>query len=182
MIFTQSEKPASGFSIIEMLVVISIIAIIGALLMPGIRRAIMDSTKTSCMNNLKQISVALNSYLPQNNFHLPHCTMRPSNPPIGEEGLPSIRGTIITYAQDPQIFLCPDDPSEKWFKQEGLSYEWASVVNGRNVSAKIANVKVVKFIIMYDYDNFHGDSDDEGAKNFLFVDGHVAPTPAKAAE
>jgi len=54
---------ASGFTLIELLVVIAIIAILAALLMPVLENGRGAARDTACLNNLRQIALATQSYL-----------------------------------------------------------------------------------------------------------------------
>ncbi|NLO04745.1 MAG: prepilin-type N-terminal cleavage/methylation domain-containing protein, partial [candidate division WS1 bacterium] len=51
-----------GFTLIELLVVIAIIAILAAILFPVFARAREKARQTSCLSNLKQISLAVIMY------------------------------------------------------------------------------------------------------------------------
>jgi prepilin-type N-terminal cleavage/methylation domain-containing protein/prepilin-type processing-associated H-X9-DG protein len=51
-----------GFTLIELLVVISIIAVLIALLLPAVQAAREAARRASCVNNLKQIGIALHNY------------------------------------------------------------------------------------------------------------------------
>ncbi|MHC5537895.1 DUF1559 family PulG-like putative transporter [Singulisphaera rosea] len=54
--------PRRGFTLIELLVVIAIIAVLIALLLPAVQAAREAARRAQCINNLKQIGLALHNY------------------------------------------------------------------------------------------------------------------------
>ncbi|HET9418023.1 MAG TPA: prepilin-type N-terminal cleavage/methylation domain-containing protein, partial [Chthoniobacterales bacterium] len=73
----MSRRPQSAYTLIELLVVILVVFILASIAYPTYTSAIARARATQDMNNLRQIGLAMQTYLNDNDQRLPGSTTWP---------------------------------------------------------------------------------------------------------
>jgi prepilin-type N-terminal cleavage/methylation domain-containing protein len=115
------NRRSPGFTLVELLVVVGIIALLVAILIPALSRARESANRTICLSNIRQVATALISYTADNNGSFPFCGLAGANPldadwvwwqkangridQIAEHGI----GPYLNLTATPRVLYCPND-------------------------------------------------------------------------
>src|SRR5579871_2541120 len=105
----SQRSRTAAFTLIELLVVIAIIAILAAILFPVFAQAREKARQAACLNNEKQIGLAVMQYCIDYDGVYPE-----GNNTAGSKYPCGWGGQIYPYIKSTAVFHCPDDPTGTW--------------------------------------------------------------------
>lgn len=177
----SSQLRAQGFTLLELLVVVGIIALLMGIMIPSLSRSRQQARNTACKQVLHGLSIAMRVYLDENNRIMPPAAQMPS---INTQykALPVL---LAAQVQSPKAWYCPADQRgyrrndgqsfDSYFAGETLSYEYNMSVGGYRIEKDMLFPYLGEqgTIFLSDFDAFHGSAETSEGKYILFADGHV---------
>lgn len=162
---------ARGFTLVELLATIGIVGLLAVIAVPVISGARGRADAAKCLGNLRQLGVALNAYLAENNETMP--TLLAGRKTRNSDEL-TIDVALAEYANGAQIFRCPADPGA--WRESGTSYYWNPTLNGQRANALNflgLTESVTRIPVLSDKEGWHAGG--RGPRvNILYADGHAA--------
>lgn len=198
----------AAFSLIELLVVLSVISVLAALLFPVFLTARGKAREVACVSNLRQIGQGIALYMQDYDGYFPYAraiaderALWPDCAAQFRDDLPRIEPlhrVLKPYVPSPQVFACPADVGAKYtaydevtidafptsYEKFGTSYLYLSTLAALHIHESSATDNALqshsRLRVLYDVSYFwHGSLTPlQPRLNILFADGHVKNTSA----
>ena len=194
------KSTTKRFTLIELLVVVAIISILASLLLPALSRARSKAKQISCLNNVKQLGLAMFMYLEESDdYYEPKTINNYSSQifsgyqPAGERRMS--HGILAEYTGGIDTFFCPgmEFKETSWHNRTPTHTKkyWDSTASLGGVSAygnssymdalySLRQIKDLKLGALTDVPALFSDALTAGFPNFGSSDGGFTNSPNRA--
>ncbi len=129
------QRPSTGFSLIELLLVVAVIAVLAVLSFPVINQVTTKSQLVKCIGNFRFLGMALGGYAGDHNGEYPFPNDNRENVELDKRGTWMTRliksdsqwtgiGKLFPYIRDKRVYVCPANKAK--IKQVNKLGDWAS--------------------------------------------------------
>ncbi|GAB4458960.1 MAG: hypothetical protein OHK0029_20940 [Armatimonadaceae bacterium] len=155
----ESVRQSNAFTLIELLVVIAIIAILAAILFPVFAQAREKARQTSCLSNVKQLTLGMMMYVQDYDETYairwpnpwPSAATNPVTPPVVGWNWDAL---IFPYVKNAGIYRCPSHKSDASVSTYGYNgnlgrnYNWVTKQTGAMRGLPSAGCPAPALVIM----------------------------------
>lgn len=178
-----------GFTLVELMVVISIIGLLIGILLPVLASVRKTVQKTTCAGNLRQIGIAVQAHRTDHKDFLPTARYMPA-PFLSVDEDPSFPEAMKSYLPNDggktnAVWRCPDD--DVVYDLSGSSYDYVSMFSGVRPKdiffIRMGMSTEEQIILSRDFDNAAADIEGSDVpfeiparhlrRNNLWLDGRV---------
>jgi len=189
----------TGFTLVELLVVIGILAVLAAILFPVFARAREKARAAQCTSNLKQLGLALEMYSTDYDDLYPWA-VDPADQYLPQiwNGFPTwqaliptmqpLKDVLLPYTKNREIWHCASDTGFSVLEHTGLaldgkpsayekfgtSYMWRTEIVFEHLGPSLLANPSETNVLFDGHGTWHGQDSYEGGRwNILYGDGHV---------
>ena len=161
----RSALKYEAFTLIELLIVVAIIGVLVSLLLPAVQSARAAARRTQCINNMRQIGLAMHQFCNTHSGQFPQTAHNGTTK--------SWIYTLAPYLEDVDaIRICPDDPAGKErVEVKSTSYVLNNYLTSSTAPGAVRNINKMqatsKTIIVFE---------GSDARSLEFKNDHCHPT------
>jgi len=179
---TALPPRGAAFTLIELLIVITIIGILMSMLFPATQSIIQRSRTVACASNLRQLWAAVSASANDHDNTFPEIKINPTDS-TADPDAKELWETLQPYGITDKVLQCPADVAgPNWFAKVHTSYMWIPIVEDETTSSvkmygrrRVVAAKPSRVRVLQDYESVHPPQKVGGLKtmNTIYLDGHV---------
>ena len=165
MIGRDGRRPGGGFTLLELLVAITIISVLIGILLPVIPRIRDAAKRTVCQSNLRQVGIGISEYRDDHRDEFPAARYMP-RPWLSGDDDPPINVAIGDYLDsDSGVWRCPGDldvataeyvDASGTPRESGVSYTYTTGLSGQTFEdsffSRFLELRPGEVPVLHDYD------------------------------